>query len=246
MSNAAQENYIDPKENKPVNCSNIQEENSLDSLCKLRLRNVNKVIIGNININSLLAKFDQVKEVILKNVYILVITETKLDDTFPLDQFYVEGFTIPYRLDRNRNGGGVIIYIREDTPSKILEKHKLPQDVEGMFVELNFRKIRWLLFGTYHTPSQNDQYYLEALDKALDCYSSYDRIVLIGDFNSEDHKTCMKTFLYQHNLTSIVKEGTCFKNSSKPSTIDLFLTNNSSYFQNAKTFLRVFQIFINW
>ena len=78
-----------------------------------------------------------------------MITETKLDDTFPLDQFYVEGFTIPYRLDRNRN---VIIYIREDTPSKIFEKHKLPQDVEGMFVELNFRKIKWLLFGTYHPP----------------------------------------------------------------------------------------------
>ena len=46
----------------------------------------------------------------------------------------------------------------------------------------------------------------------------------------------MENFLYQHNLTNIVKEGTCFKNSSKPSTIDLFLTNNSSYFQNTKTF----------
>ena len=82
-----------------------------------------------------------------------MITETKLDDTFPLGQFYVDGFTMPYRLDRNRNGGDVIIYVREDMPSKILEKHKLPQDVEGMFVELNFRKIKWLLFGTYHPPS---------------------------------------------------------------------------------------------
>ena len=228
MSNTAQENYIDPKENKPVNSSNIQEENSLDSLRKSRLRNVNKVIIGNINTNSLPGNFDQVKEVILKNADILVITQTKIDDTFPLGQFYVEGFTMPYRLGSNRNGGDVIIYVREDIPSKILEKHKLPQDVEGMFVELNFRKIKWLLFGTYHPPSQNDQYYFEALDKALDCYSSYDRIVLIGDFNSEDHETCMETFLYKHNLKNIVKEGTCFKNSSKPSTIYLFLTNSSS------------------
>ena len=78
--------------------------------------------------------------------------------------------------------------------------------------------------------------FMFALDKALDCYSSYDRIVLIGDFNSEDQETCMETFLYQHNLTNIVKEGICFKNSSKPSTIGLFLTNNSSYFQNTKTF----------
>ena len=97
-----------------------------------------------------------------------MITETKFDDTFPLGQFYVEGFTMLCRLDRNCNGGGVIIYVRADIPSKILEKHKLPQDIEGMLMELNFRKIKWLLFGTYHLPSQNDQYYFEALDKALD------------------------------------------------------------------------------
>ena len=119
----------------------------------------------------------------MKNVDISVITETKLDETFPLGQFYVEGFTMPYRLDRNRNGGGVINYVREDIPSKILEKHKLPHDIEVIFIELNFRKVKWWLFGTYHptppppSPSQNDQYYFEALDKALDCYSSYDRIV---------------------------------------------------------------------
>ena len=115
-----------------------------------------------------------------------MITETKLDHTFPLGQFYVEGFTMPYRLHRSCNGGGVIIFVREDIPSKILEKHKLSQDTEGIFIELNFKKIKWLLFGTYHPPSQNDQYYFEEIDKAIDCYSSYDRNVLIGDFNSED------------------------------------------------------------
>ena len=129
---------------------------------------------------------------------------------------------MPYRIDRNRNGGGVIIYVREYIPSKILEKHKLPRDVEGIVVELNLRKIKWLFFGTYHHSSQNDQYYFEALDKALDCYTSHDRMVLIGDFNFEDHETYMKTFLYQHNLANIVKEGTYLKNSSKPATIDFF------------------------
>ena len=39
-----------------------------DDLRKLTLRNGNKVIIGNININFFPAKFDQVKEVILKNM----------------------------------------------------------------------------------------------------------------------------------------------------------------------------------
>ena len=148
MSTTAQENVNVVKES--VTSGNIQEEDSLDDLHKLRLNNVNKVIIGNININSLPAKFDQVKEVILKNADILVVTETKLDETFPLGQFYVERFTMPYRLDRNRNGGGVMIYVREDIPSKILEKHELPHDIEGIFIELNFIKVKRLLFRTYH------------------------------------------------------------------------------------------------
>ena len=42
----------------------------------LRLRNVNKVIIGNLNINSLADKFDQLREIVLKYVDVLVITET--------------------------------------------------------------------------------------------------------------------------------------------------------------------------
>ena len=30
------------------------------------------------------------------------------------------------------NERGVIIYVKEDIPSKILEKHKLPRDTEGI------------------------------------------------------------------------------------------------------------------
>ena len=105
-------------------------------------------------------------------------------------------------------------------------------------------KITWLppdgCFLEPTIPYQIDQYYFEALDKALDCYNSYDRIVLIRDFNSEDHKTCLGNFFYQQNLENIVNEATCFKNYSKPSTTDLFLTNNSSYFQNTKIFFTGF------
>ena len=42
------------------------------------------------------------------------------------------------RLDRNRNGGGIFVYVREDIPTKILTKHNLPEDIEGIFLEINF------------------------------------------------------------------------------------------------------------
>ena len=43
-----------------------------------------------------------------------------------------------------------MIFVREDIPTKLLTKHNFPSDVEGLFVELNFRKSKWLLSGTYH------------------------------------------------------------------------------------------------
>ena len=51
----------------------------------------------------------------------------------------IEGFSIHFRFDRNRSGGGVIVYVWDDIPSKQLIKHKLPQDMEG--ASLNMRGI---------------------------------------------------------------------------------------------------------
>ena len=94
--------------------------NPLLKIKNLRLSNGNRVIIGNLNINSLTKKSDQLKEILRKYRDILVITETKLDDTFPNAQFLVPGFSKIFRFYRNRKGGGVMIYVHEDTPSKLL------------------------------------------------------------------------------------------------------------------------------
>ena len=54
--------------------------------------------------NSIRNKFEMLKEVRGNKINILLISETKLDDTFPLSQFILEGFTPPYRLDRKEHG----------------------------------------------------------------------------------------------------------------------------------------------
>ena len=151
----------------------------------LRLRNINKVIFANLNINSLPNKFDQLREIVLIYADVLVVTEAKLEDTFLTSQYLVTGFSVPYRLDRNRNGDGIMIFTRDDIPNRVLTKHVFPDDIEGLFIELNFRKTKWLLFGTYHPPTQSDSYYFNNLDKALNLYSHYDKKLLVGDFNTE-------------------------------------------------------------
>ena len=72
------------------------------------------------------------------NIDVLLITETKLDSSFPITQFLIEGFSPSYRLDRNSYGGGLLLYIREDIPSKAI--NGLGFNIEAFFVELNLRK----------------------------------------------------------------------------------------------------------
>ena len=114
--------------------------NARDILFNLKVRVNNKLIIGNLNINSIAGKFDQLKLMVEHKVDILVLIKTKIDSSFLNLQFHIEGFCLPYRLDRNKHGGGVLVYIREDIPSKILKRTFLPDDIEGVFIELDFRK----------------------------------------------------------------------------------------------------------
>ena len=190
-------NLVNQTNNKSIS---VASPNLLFEIKKLRIRNPNKIIIENLNIHSLPNKFEQLKDIVMQYIGILVLTESKLDDTFPTAQFLVNGFSEPYRLDRNRNGEGVMIYIREDIPSKRLDKHVFPYDMEGLFVDLNLRKYKWLLFRTYHPPSQADIYYFDNLDKVFDTYSCYERCLLIGDFNRETSEPRIDSFVYEHEL----------------------------------------------
>ena len=161
--------------NQNVNDNIFHKNSRADDICHilrdLRVKNHNKIIISNLNINSISNKFDALKTIIPGNIDIFVVTETKLDASFETSQFCMEGFNEPYRLDRNRNGGGILIYIREGIPTRLLNLHTFPYDVEGMFVEINLRKTKWLLYGTYHPPGQDDKYFFDHLGKALDIYS---------------------------------------------------------------------------
>ena len=60
--------------------------------------NINKLITGQLNINSLRNKFDCLVQQITWNVDILMVSETKLDNSFPLGQFLIDGYGPLIRL----------------------------------------------------------------------------------------------------------------------------------------------------
>ena len=162
------------------------------------------------------------------------ISETKLDDTFPSSNFFIPGYSAPYRLDRSGNGGGILIYGRDDIPSKELKLIPIPKNMEGMFIEINLYKKKWLIGNFYNPCKSMICSHLTFLSKCLDHYlQSYDNVILLGDFNSEPTEIAMHEFCQLYNLLNLIKVPTCFKNPQNPSCIDLILTNRHNGFQNS-------------
>ena len=60
-------------------------------------------------------------------------------------KFILNGFTPPYRLDRTQHRGGIMFFIREGIPSKILNADT-SIGIENLLVEINLRSRRFLLF----------------------------------------------------------------------------------------------------
>ena len=91
---------------------------------------MNKIVVGQWNINSFRNMFDFLAHQVQGIVDILMILERKLDGSFPLGKFLLDGYSIPYRSDRIGIGGGILLFIREDIPSKLLPMNN---DIEFFF-----------------------------------------------------------------------------------------------------------------
>ena len=89
-----------------------------------RSKHPNRLIIAQLNIIYLRQKFDSIVEILQSNVDIHLISETKTDSSFPTVQFKIEGYST-YRLVRNSNGGGILLYVREEIPSTLLNTELL-------------------------------------------------------------------------------------------------------------------------
>ena len=68
---------------------------NIKSFKDIRQKNFGKTAIGHLNINSIRKKFDSLMEIITGNIDILMISETKLDGSFPKGQFLIKEFIEP-------------------------------------------------------------------------------------------------------------------------------------------------------
>ena len=119
-----------------TNDVNVTKRTNQD-LRYLSIKRLEKLIIRHLNMNSLQNKFDLLTYQINDNTDIVIIMGTKLDESFPIGQVFINGFSSPFRLDRDRNGGGVSLYMREDISSKLLSVENI---IQTFLMEINLHK----------------------------------------------------------------------------------------------------------
>ena len=146
---------------------------------------------------------DQIKG----NIDTLLVSETKIDDIFPIGKFLIDEFSTPYRLDRNSNGGGPMLFVREDIPSNLVEAEAKP--VEGFYIDLDLRNDKCLLNCSYNLHKNNLGNHLKVLSDLLDSHSStYEKVLILRDFNLEADDQNMKTFSDSYSLIGFIKQPT--------------------------------------
>ena len=133
--------------------------------------------IGHINTNSVAGfKFFELKSLILKSLFdIIVISECKVDHSFPDSHFYIKGFRL-YRKDRHRFGGGVFIYVRRGlmvTRIHDLERHEV-ESITLWVLVIRIYRPPGLLKATWEH---------EINSILLRSTQRYESIMLIGDLN---------------------------------------------------------------
>ena len=155
---------------------------------------------------------------------VLMISETKIYDSFPLGNFLIDGFSKPYRLDCDSLGGGILLYVTEGIPMNLLEVETKP--IESFYVEINLRNDKWLMNCSYNPNKNMIGNHLRAPNEKLDIYStSYDNFFILGDFNIEMEEQQIKAFCDNYGLKSLIRQPTCYKSPSNPTCIGLILTN---------------------
>ena len=98
--------------NLPHNTNKI---NACNGTLKSTRTDNHKLKFGYLNINySIKNKFELRTEQVKGNIDVLMISEIKIGDSFPVDNLLIDHFCTSYRLDRNLNGGGILLYVRED------------------------------------------------------------------------------------------------------------------------------------
>ena len=187
-----------------------------------------------LNINSLLSKIDELREIAKKTrATVIGITESKLDGSVLDGEINIDGYEL-VRSDRNRHGGGVACYIRNDISFSV--RGDFSSEIENIFLDILLPKTKPILIGILYRPPDQSKF-LDNLSTSISqtCSFNEQEVYILGDLNinlinSQKHTPNgikrYKEFCSLHGIEQLLTLPTRITNNSS-SLLDHILTNSA-------------------
>ena len=231
VTEAVKINANDKVSTKPVN--DISDEN--DPAVKLktfRCKHAKNLIISHYNVNSIRHKFSELQHILQGHfVDILGIAEIKFDDTFFDGQFQVDNYKL-YHLDRNDRGCGIMMYINDNTPHRLLKQFSgLYHCINFLTFEITIKSRKWYISDLYRPPNVNESILCDLLNVLCEEFISNNNLyVAYGDLNCNWFKhNALSDLCEIYGMVNLIEQPTCFKGDN-PTLVDVFLTNKPKCF----------------
>ena len=153
----------------PLNESNteINTEDPSLILDTLRTKYNESIVIGHLNVNHIENKFQPFVSLVKYKLDIVLLSETKLDNSYPPSQFVIQGYWNLFSRDGDAHGGGRLLYVRDDIACKEITSCTLPDNIECLFIEIKLRNKKYILVGGYNPHKDTAPYFLTRVGKAL-------------------------------------------------------------------------------
>ena len=152
-----------------------------------RERNARNVLIADININSLQNKFEELNDIMTSlKAHVEVVSETKIDSSYPDQQFAIDRYQI-FRNDRVKGGGGILAYVDSAIPAKRIKLPKTYKTIEAMVIETRIAD-KDMVLGIYRPPAATGEGYYLKLEEELNSLCTWasmlkNFILVTGDLN---------------------------------------------------------------
>ena len=162
---------------------------------------------------------------------ILAINESKINESVSDDEISVSGFHL-IRKDRNRHGGGVLMYIRKTIPFSERNDLQTACSLEMLCVEISRPCSRPFLVTTWYRPPGSDARLFDDFENFLSrCDLENKELLLMGDLNCDvskfppdAHTRRLQFISCVYQLEQLINEPTRVTRTSA-TLIDLIFTN---------------------
>ena len=177
--------------------------------------------------------------IVTYNPHIICIAETWLGREINSSELDIPGYKL-YRRDRNRQGGGVLMYIVDFMSVSLFPDPDPHLELLALSVSHNNFKINLCLF---YRPPNSGSHIFDILVSYINliCVGSFSNLIFIGDFNvnfadaSHPHYNSLHEIMSLYSLSQYVTDTMHTHHSGSSSTIDLLFTNEDSLLHTCET-----------